>query len=681
MSLIGSLEDLGLGDILQIINLSQKSGVLSIRGPAGEGSIVFLDGMVRLAGLKGDPEDLRGLLVEAGFVSESDFEAARFQTSRTGVSLDVALEEVGSITAERIDSLRRERVENAVGEMFSWTSGEFSFDVGSDEDVGDNDLALSTGVNAQYLAMESLRVKDEALHASNGEEEPELNLDDLSAEEMFGVVPDPPEQNGDLSELAPTDSFADVVDVVEMSSDPFAAEARNTDPAMEAMVQFTADRVEPDLARGDSEAQLADPTGSPIQDEVEGEFLTAEIIDEPEGGLGAPGLVVSESGDELEVDPGFDSSSNLESNSNLESDVQPATEVCEKSTSVASPAIDRANLPPVVVIDPNLPVLEWARSTISDIFPQVHIFQRSQEGLGRIRQYLARAQAPLLLVSPEIEGNPLSGISDASDFVARLRSQAPRMPVIWMVSEESGPESAPDDDLKIVSHPSAPNLASGAGSRFEALGARAIEVLMEAISQSREGIRARNEGAQGTKAAPAAPANSPAPGLEHLKAATQALSDASNRGDVLPLVIRFAAESFQRVAMFMVRGDLVIGMAQSGLEGSGGPDDVEMRAIQFDRDECEFFREVIASGHSHTESARSDGDQRLFDYIGGSSRAKSYIAPIMSAEQVVALLYADNFASEVEPSDTSALEVVLHHAGLALDRAALERALIETGDE
>ena len=37
MSLIGSLEDLGLGDILQIIHLSQKSGVLSIRAEAGEG--------------------------------------------------------------------------------------------------------------------------------------------------------------------------------------------------------------------------------------------------------------------------------------------------------------------------------------------------------------------------------------------------------------------------------------------------------------------------------------------------------------------------------------------------------------------------------------------------------------------------------------------------------------------
>jgi hypothetical protein len=48
---------------------------------------------------------------------------------------------------------------------------------------------------------------------------------------------------------------------------------------------------------------------------------------------------------------------------------------------------------------------------------------------------------------------------------------------------------------------------------------------------------------------------------------------------------------------------------------------------------------------------------------------------------VVALLYADNLPESKPFGDTSALEVVLHHAGLALDRAALERALQEESAE
>ena len=60
MSLIGSLEDLSLGDILQIISLSQKSGVLVIRTDDGAGRIVFRGGLVRGASTKDDPGGLRG---------------------------------------------------------------------------------------------------------------------------------------------------------------------------------------------------------------------------------------------------------------------------------------------------------------------------------------------------------------------------------------------------------------------------------------------------------------------------------------------------------------------------------------------------------------------------------------------------------------------------------------------
>ncbi|HLG29451.1 MAG TPA: DUF4388 domain-containing protein, partial [Candidatus Brocadiales bacterium] len=46
MSLVGNLEDLGLGDIFQIIFLSRRSGVLAIKGKAVEGKIYFKDGLV-----------------------------------------------------------------------------------------------------------------------------------------------------------------------------------------------------------------------------------------------------------------------------------------------------------------------------------------------------------------------------------------------------------------------------------------------------------------------------------------------------------------------------------------------------------------------------------------------------------------------------------------------------------
>jgi hypothetical protein len=46
---------------------------------------------------------------------------------------------------------------------------------------------------------------------------------------------------------------------------------------------------------------------------------------------------------------------------------------------------------------------------------------------------------------------------------------------------------------------------------------------------------------------------------------------------------------------------------------------------------------------------------------------------------VVAILYGDNLPTRALLPDTGALEVVLHEAGLALERSLLERTLAEKG--
>jgi hypothetical protein len=169
MSLVGSLEDLGLGDILQIVSMSRKSGLLVLRAASGEGRIVFRDGMVRAAFAKGEPDDLRGLLVGGGFVSDEDFEAATELARSGGCSLDEAVTEQTSLTPERLASLRREQVERAVVRMFTWNAGEFSFDVREEVDARDAELLLPQGLNTQYLAMEATRLGDESLRDADPE--------------------------------------------------------------------------------------------------------------------------------------------------------------------------------------------------------------------------------------------------------------------------------------------------------------------------------------------------------------------------------------------------------------------------------------------------------------------------------------------------------------------------------
>lgn len=159
MSLVGSLEDLGLGDILQIVALSRKSGLLLLQSDRGDGRIVLRDGMVCGAAIKGEGDSLRSLLVDGGFIESAAYDRALEATE--GGSIDAALAEVGSLTAERLESLRREHIEHSVVRMFSWRAGEFSFEVRDHVEGQDAELMLPTGINTQYLAMEATRLHDE----------------------------------------------------------------------------------------------------------------------------------------------------------------------------------------------------------------------------------------------------------------------------------------------------------------------------------------------------------------------------------------------------------------------------------------------------------------------------------------------------------------------------------------
>ena len=115
MSLVGSLEDLGLGDILQIVSLSRKSGRLLLRSSEGEGRIVFQEGLVRAAYVKGEPEDLRSLLVSGGFVAAEDLEGAVDVAQSAGLPLaEVITERTGICTMAGLPPATATRTASAI---------------------------------------------------------------------------------------------------------------------------------------------------------------------------------------------------------------------------------------------------------------------------------------------------------------------------------------------------------------------------------------------------------------------------------------------------------------------------------------------------------------------------------------------------------------------------------------
>ncbi|MEE8582064.1 MAG: DUF4388 domain-containing protein [Myxococcota bacterium] len=592
MSLIGSLEDLGLGDILQIISLSQKSGVLVIRSDEDEGRIVFENGLIRGAVVKGGPLDLRGVLVDGGFLTAEEHEAAVWVSDITHISIEEAIAQSTSITAERIDTLRRECVESAVVRMFRWRFGDFSFDVRDKPDPDDPPPFLPVGINAQYLAMEGARLDDEAERPDEAEEASQSQ---------------PPPTSGD-------ESVRDLFGVVEDDDDPEQEE--DNEPV--ALVE------------------------GPPQ-----EFVSVEpVVEEPAGEVLAAELVTEESAPAVQAETEMDT---------------------QAETMAARPEAASALVPPLVAIDADLEVLEWLKQTLTGRFPRIHILQSCELGLARIRQYLARAHTPLVLLSPDAPGDRMGGVRDPKDLAKRLKAQAPNMSILWFCEEGVEPAKQTAGIAGVVKHPPVCQLQNPkAAAMVEKIVEQLRSELDLHLTKSNTAGSARRDDAELSPQA-----------LRSLRTVTARLSDAAARGEVLPEVIRFAAETFSRVAMFVVREDQVLGMAQQGLERGGGPDDDGLRGVRLEKNACAWFRAVL-EGHAPVRAAPSDaGDRALAGHLGDSIPAEAYVAPIECAGQVVALLYADNLPSGDSIKDTSALEVVLHHAGLSLDRAALERALAE----
>jgi hypothetical protein len=385
MSLVGNLEDLSLGDIMQIISLSQKFGVLVLESERGSGRIVFRSGLVRGASLKGVDghfSDLRSLVVGKGILDPAGFDTCAARASDLGLTIEEMLRSEASLDFARLDGLIQESVEAAVLEMFTWPSGDFSFDVRDEAEDGDPELLLKNGINAQYLAMEGMRVRDEAerddsIATSTATSDVACEDEDLSAHEMFGV-----EMDGPLAEFVTPRSEAG-------SHGDWVAAGEILD-----------------------EEQISSDTAADV--------VVAAVLDR------------------------------------------------EEEPEVRAETPRRAHSTPLIVIDPEVAVLEWVKKALSDEFRQIHVFQQAEQGLMRIRQYLIRGELPVILISPEAEVDPLSGIRGLGDFVRRLKSQAPRLPIFGLVEGESQPEMGPQGGLDgVLARPAHKRLkaAAGDGSR------------------------------------------------------------------------------------------------------------------------------------------------------------------------------------------------------------------------
>ncbi len=168
MSLIGNLEDLSLPDILQIISLSKKSGILFIQRGDEEGKIYFRQGKVTLAIGPQNRRNIGNILIEKGLVTQAQLNAAVAEQKSGDMKqlLGAIMVQMDLIDQETLEQVVQQQIEESVYYFLTWRDGTFKFDlkevdgrleVGIDPQV----LISHRGIDTQWLVLEGTRLIDE----------------------------------------------------------------------------------------------------------------------------------------------------------------------------------------------------------------------------------------------------------------------------------------------------------------------------------------------------------------------------------------------------------------------------------------------------------------------------------------------------------------------------------------
>jgi len=125
VSLLGRLEDLSLTDIVQIVFLSRRTGVLEIIDHAGRHTVLFRHGLVVNASAPDHPDLVTYIEKRRGIPGD----AARLirQMEDSGVAAGTAMLDLNVLSVEDLADAVRERIVDVVTPLLQSREGEFNF--------------------------------------------------------------------------------------------------------------------------------------------------------------------------------------------------------------------------------------------------------------------------------------------------------------------------------------------------------------------------------------------------------------------------------------------------------------------------------------------------------------------------------------------------------------------------
>lgn len=158
MAIKGSLKEASLADVCQLLALGQKTGCLSVADRSRFGQIYFDQGRITYARIVNRRDRLGDLLVRDGEIAQEQLDEVLVQQARQpDKRVGELLVERRIITPGDLTRYIRMQIEEAIYHLFTWSRGNFFFEV--DEKPDPADVVVS--INPESLLLEAARRVDE----------------------------------------------------------------------------------------------------------------------------------------------------------------------------------------------------------------------------------------------------------------------------------------------------------------------------------------------------------------------------------------------------------------------------------------------------------------------------------------------------------------------------------------
>lgn len=152
--------------------------------------------------------------------------------------------------------------------------------------------------------------------------------------------------------------------------------------------------------------------------------------------------------------------------------------------------------------------------------------------------------------------------------------------------------------------------------------------------------------------------------------------------EVTLLILRYASEVVNRAVLFMVKKDEVRGLGQFGMELTGRSADQVVRNIKIPLHQPSLFLNVIESRITYVGPLELNETNKYFiNELGGVMPEQILVIPLIVDSKIALIVYGDNVPERRQIKGVETLEIFMNQAGMALEKALLEKRLAELQKE